>query len=131
MGIDTMSTDTEVKVEEFDPAEYLDVKMETEFHDDSIELDEKADALQDGASQFEKSAGKLKNRFWMENIKMIIIGGLIGLLVLGLIYWNYFASPEVPPPPGHYYPPPQKEYPGGAEGAAQEVEQGAGHHVSE
>ena len=95
------------------------------------ELDEKADALQDGASQFEKSAGKLKNRFWMENIKMIIIGGLIGLLVLGLIYWNYFASPEVPPPPGHYYPPPQKEYPGGAEGAAQEGEQGAGHHVSE
>ena len=95
------------------------------------ELDEKADALQDGASQFEKSAGKLKNRFWMENIKMIIIGGLIGLLVLGLIYWNYFASPEVPPPPGHYYPPPQKEYPGGAEGAGQKVEQGAGHHVSE
>ena len=43
MGTDTTSTDTEVKVEEFDPAEYLDVKMETEFHDDSIELDEKAD----------------------------------------------------------------------------------------
>ena len=34
------------------------------------ELDEKADALQDGASQFEKSAGKLKNKFWMENLKV-------------------------------------------------------------
>ena len=72
------------------------------------ELDEKADALQDGASQFEKSAGKLKNKFWMENLKMIIIGGLLGLLILGLIYWNYFANPETPqPPPNHYFPPQQ------------------------
>ena len=70
------------------------------------ELDEKADALQDGASQFEKSAGKLKNKFWMENLKMIIIGGLLGLLILGLIYWNYFANPETPPPP-----PPPNHYP--------------------
>ena len=68
------------------------------------ELDEKADALQDGASQFEKSAGKLKNKFWMENLKMIIIGGLLGLLILGLIYWNYFANPETPPPPPNHYP---------------------------
>ena len=56
------------------------------------ELDEKADALQDGASQFEKSAGKLKNKFWVENMKMIIIGGIIILLILGLIYWNYSDS---------------------------------------
>ena len=74
------------------------------------ELDEKADALQDGASQFEKSAGKLKNKFWMENLKMIIIGGLLGFLILGLIYWNYFANPESPPPPNHF-PPPQKGFP--------------------
>ena len=68
------------------------------------ELDEKADALQDGASQFEKSAGKLKNKFWVENMKMIVIGGLIGLLVLGLIYWKYWSNPEPnysPPPPGY------------------------------
>ena len=75
------------------------------------ELDEKADALQDGASQFEKSAGKLKNKFWMENLKMIIIGGLLGFLILGLIYWNYFANPESPPPPPNHYPPPQKGFP--------------------
>lgn len=58
------------------------------------ELDEKADALQDGASQFEKSAGKLKNKFWVENMKMIVIGGLIVLLVLGLLYWNYSGNTE-------------------------------------
>jgi len=69
------------------------------------ELDEKADALQDGASQFEKSAGKLKNKFWMENMKMIVIGAVVGLILLGLIYWNYFATPEPAYPP-HYYPPP-------------------------
>ena len=56
------------------------------------ELDEKADALQDGASQFEKSAGKLKNKFWVENMKMIVISGLIVLLILGLIYWNYSGN---------------------------------------
>merc|ERR1712071_410592 len=49
------------------------------------ELDEKADALQDGASQFEKSAGKLKNKFWMENLKAIVASVIIGLFVLGLI----------------------------------------------
>jgi len=67
------------------------------------ELDEKADALQDGASQFEKSAGKLKNKFWMENMKMIVIGAVVGLLVLGLIYWKYFGTPETPvqPPMGY------------------------------
>jgi len=61
------------------------------------ELDEKADALQDGASQFEKSAGKLKNKFWMENLKMIVLGAVIGLFILGLIYWKFFAETEPPP----------------------------------
>ena len=61
------------------------------------ELDEKADALQDGASQFEKSAGKLKNKFWVENMKMIVIGGLIVLLILGLVYWNYSGNNDQHP----------------------------------
>ena len=63
------------------------------------ELDEKADALQDGASQFEKSAGKLKNKFWMENLKTIIACAVVGLFVLGLIYWKFFSTPE---PVTHY-----------------------------
>jgi len=67
------------------------------------ELDERADALQDGASQFEKQAGKLKNKFWMENLKWIIIGSVVGLILIGLIYWKYFSGPEYPPPgPGYY-----------------------------
>ncbi|XP_061659248.1 vesicle-associated membrane protein 2 isoform X2 [Syngnathoides biaculeatus] len=33
------------------------------------ELDDRADALQAGASQFETSAAKLKNKYWWKNAK--------------------------------------------------------------
>jgi len=72
------------------------------------DLEERADALQDGCAQFEKQAAAMKNKFWMENLKAIIAGSVVGLLVLGLIYWKFFM-PQ-PPPPG-YGPPP-----GGAAG---------------
>uniref|UniRef100_A0A8C6M5E2 Vesicle associated membrane protein 1a n=1 Tax=Nothobranchius furzeri TaxID=105023 RepID=A0A8C6M5E2_NOTFU len=35
------------------------------------ELDDRADALQAGASQFESSAAKLKNKYWWKNCKAI------------------------------------------------------------
>lgn len=34
------------------------------------ELDDRADALQAGASQFESSAAKLKNKYWWKNCKV-------------------------------------------------------------
>lgn len=34
------------------------------------ELDDRADALQAGASQFETSAAKLKNKYWWKNAKV-------------------------------------------------------------
>nr|ACY56897.1 RH40025p [Drosophila melanogaster] len=49
------------------------------------ELDDRADALQQGASQFEQQAGKLKRKFWLQNLKMMIIMGVIGLVVVGII----------------------------------------------
>ena len=48
------------------------------------ELDERADALQAGASQFETSAGKLKSKMFWKNMKMMIILGIIIVLVIGL-----------------------------------------------
>ncbi|CAG9567927.1 unnamed protein product [Danaus chrysippus] len=33
------------------------------------ELDDRADALQQGASQFEQQAKSLKNKFWLQNLK--------------------------------------------------------------
>ncbi len=72
------------------------------------ELDERADALQDGASQFEKQAGKLKNKFWLQNMKFIIVGGIVGLILLILLYFKFSGEPQQPmyympppPPPGH------------------------------
>jgi len=79
------------------------------------DLEERADALQDGCAQFEKQAAAMKNKFWMENLKAIIAGSVVGLLVLGLIYWKFFM-PQ-PPPPG-YGPPPGGAAAGG-EGYAQ------------
>ena len=73
------------------------------------ELDERADALEDGASQFEKQAGKLKNKFWLQNLKSMIMMGVIGFILLALVYWKFFAAdpqpyyggypPQQPPPP--------------------------------
>ncbi|KAF8786455.1 Synaptobrevin like protein [Argiope bruennichi] len=49
------------------------------------ELDDRAEALQQGASQFEQQAGKLKRKFWWKNCKMIIIMVIIGVVVVGVI----------------------------------------------
>ena len=56
----------------------------------------------------------MKNKFWMENLKAIIAGSVVGLLVLGLIYWKFFM-PQ-PPPPG-YGPPPGGAPAGGEQGS--------------
>ncbi|XP_073335696.1 vesicle-associated membrane protein 3-like [Pagrus major] len=58
------------------------------------ELDDRADALQAGASQFETSAAKLKNKYWWKNAKMMIILGVICVIVLIVIIGKnlfYFA----------------------------------------
>lgn len=41
------------------------------------ELDDRADALQQGASQFEQQAGKLKRKFWLQNLKVCSMSILI------------------------------------------------------
>ena len=79
-------------------------------------LEERADALQDGAAQFEKQAGALKNKFWLENMKAIVAGSIAGLLLLGLLYWKFFASPPAPAYPPQYAAPPPPA-PGGAPAA--------------
>lgn len=53
------------------------------------ELDQRADALQHGASQFEQQAGKLKRKHWWANIKMMIIMGVIGVVLLIIIIGKY------------------------------------------
>jgi len=71
-------------------------------------LEERADALQDGCAQFEKQAAAMKNKFWLENMKAMIAGGVVGLILLGLLYWKFFmdTGPQYPYPPPGYAPPP-------------------------
>ncbi|XP_051482515.1 vesicle-associated membrane protein 2-like [Apus apus] len=49
------------------------------------ELDNRADALQAGASQFETSAAKLKRKYWWKNCKMMIIIGVVCIVILIVI----------------------------------------------
>ncbi|XP_070801607.1 vesicle-associated membrane protein 2-like [Pituophis catenifer annectens] len=49
------------------------------------ELDNRADALQAGASQFETSAAKLKRKYWWKNCKMMIILGVLCAIILIII----------------------------------------------
>ncbi|KAK2577234.1 hypothetical protein KPH14_003380 [Odynerus spinipes] len=69
------------------------------------ELDDRADALQQGASQFEQQAGKLKRKFWLQNLKMMIIMGVIALIVLIIIVAKFMPESPPPPPPAYAYPP--------------------------
>ena len=86
------------------------------------ELDERADALQDGASQFEKQAGKLKNKFWLQNMKFLIAGGIVGLILLILLYFKFSENNQQGygqnyPPPQYAAPPPSTSQGGSGSGS--------------
>ena len=51
--------------------------------------------MEDGAAQFEKQAGSLKNKYASNNL---IVAAVVGVLVLGGFYWYLFMQP--PPAPG-------------------------------
>ncbi|XP_060658090.1 neuronal synaptobrevin isoform X2 [Drosophila nasuta] len=79
------------------------------------ELDDRADALQQGASQFEQQAGKLKRKFWLQNLKMMIIMGVIGLVIVGIIANKLGligGDQQQPPPYYQQYPPYRPPAPG-------------------
>ncbi|XP_014208264.1 vesicle-associated membrane protein 2 isoform X2 [Copidosoma floridanum] len=78
------------------------------------ELDDRADALQQGASQFEQQAGKLKRKFWLQNLKMMIIMGVIGLIVMAIIVSKFMPDQPAAPPTMYQYPPPPPPPPAGA-----------------
>ncbi|BHF81395.1 hypothetical protein SprV_0702452500 [Sparganum proliferum] len=81
------------------------VNMEKVLERDAAlgKLDDRADALQAGASQFEASAGKLKNKYWWKNMKMTLAIGAVGLILVIALGWYIFggkkteeAAPEAP-----------------------------------
>ncbi|XP_029434452.1 vesicle-associated membrane protein 3 [Rhinatrema bivittatum] len=54
------------------------------------DLDDRADALQAGASQFETSAAKLKRKFWWKNCKMwAILIAVVVVIIIIIIIWSF------------------------------------------
>ncbi|KAI5753864.1 hypothetical protein M8J77_003939 [Diaphorina citri] len=63
------------------------------------ELDNRANALQQGASQFEQQAGKLKKKMWWKNMKwMIIMGTTAAVVLILIILWISDGSDSKPNP---------------------------------
>ncbi|XP_015264612.1 PREDICTED: vesicle-associated membrane protein 3 [Gekko japonicus] len=53
------------------------------------ELDDRADALQAGAAQFETNAAKLKRKYWWKNCKMwAILITVVVILIIIIIVWS-------------------------------------------
>ncbi|XP_065506338.1 vesicle-associated membrane protein 3 isoform X1 [Caloenas nicobarica] len=60
------------------------------------ELDDRADALQAGASQFETSAAKLKRKYWWKNCKMWAILIAVVLIIIIIIIGRNSDQLKVP-----------------------------------
>nr|CAH8823026.1 unnamed protein product [Trichobilharzia regenti] len=99
---------TQAQVDEV--VDIMRVNMEKVLERDAklSQLDDRADALQAGASQFEASAGKLKNKYWWKNMKMNIIIGGVALVLIIALGWYIFGGKkqEAPPPPPAALPAP-------------------------
>ncbi|XP_055526817.1 synaptobrevin isoform X2 [Wyeomyia smithii] len=76
---------TQAQVDEVVGIMRVNVEKVLERDQKLSELDHRADALQHGASQFEQQAGKLKRKQWWANMKMMIIMGIIGVVLLIII----------------------------------------------
>ncbi|KAI1703160.1 synaptobrevin domain-containing protein [Ditylenchus destructor] len=79
---------TQAQVDEVVGIMKVNVEKVLERDQKLSQLDDRADALQEGASQFEKSAATLKRKYWWKNIKMIIIMcAIVILLVIIIVIW--------------------------------------------
>lgn len=104
---------TQAQVDEVVDIMRLNVDKVLERDAKLSQLDDRADALQMGASQFEQSAGALKNKFWLKNLKMMIIMGVVSgifLIVVGAWIYNKMKDPVSPYPAPYPYPQPQPPY---------------------
>ncbi|CAG9791979.1 unnamed protein product [Diatraea saccharalis] len=90
---------TQAKVDEVVGIMRVNVEKVLERDQKLSELDNRADALQHGAAQFEQQAGKLKRKYWWQNLKMMIIIGVIGLILLIIILVYAIPSGNSAPAP--------------------------------
>lgn len=72
--------------------------------DKLADLDERADALQFGAHQFQATAKKVKRKYWWKNLKMwlligVIVAVIIIVIVLASIDWKSTGGSSTPVTP--------------------------------
>ncbi|XP_062842935.1 vesicle-associated membrane protein 3 [Trichomycterus rosablanca] len=81
---------TQTQVDEVVDIMRVNVDKVLERDQKLTELDDRADALQAGASQFETNAAKLKRKYWWKNCKMwaILIVVLLVIVVI-IIIWSH------------------------------------------
>uniref|UniRef100_UPI00398E94FD uncharacterized protein n=1 Tax=Pristiophorus japonicus TaxID=55135 RepID=UPI00398E94FD len=81
---------TQAQVEEVVDIMRVNVDKVLERDQKLSELDDRADALQAGASQFESSAAKLKRKYWWKNCKMMImLGGICAIVVIVIVIYFF------------------------------------------
>lgn len=99
---------TQAKVDEVVGIMRVNVEKVLERDQKLSELDNRADALQHGAAQFEQQAGKLKRKYWWQNLKMMLIIGAIGavLLIIIIVYAVPSGSSNSTPQPSPPVEPP-------------------------
>ncbi|XP_032328770.1 amiloride-sensitive sodium channel subunit alpha isoform X7 [Camelus ferus] len=87
---------TQAQVEEV--VDIMRVNVDKVLERDQIlsELDDRADALQAGASQFESSAAKLKRKYWWKNCKMMIMLGAICAIIVVVIVMSLSRTLPAP-----------------------------------
>ncbi|XP_069774681.1 vesicle-associated membrane protein 3-like [Narcine bancroftii] len=75
---------TQTQVDEVVDIMRVNVDKVLERDQKLTELDDRADALQAGASQFETSAAKLKRKYWWKNCKMwaILITVILVIIII-------------------------------------------------
>ncbi|XP_026765015.1 synaptobrevin-1-like [Galleria mellonella] len=84
---------TQAQVDEVVGIMRVNVEKVLERDQKLSDLDNRADALQHGAAQFEQQAGKLKKKMWWQNMRMmLIIGAIGGVLLIIIIVWATSGS---------------------------------------
>ncbi|XP_032904020.1 vesicle-associated membrane protein 3 [Amblyraja radiata] len=80
---------TQAQVDEVVDIMRVNVDRVLERDQKLTELDDRADALQAGASQFETSAAKLKRKYWWKNCKMwAILIAVILIIIIIIVVWQ-------------------------------------------
>jgi len=77
---------TQAQVDEV--TEIMRVNVEKVLERDAMisALDERADALKEGAEMFEKQAGALKSKMWWKNAKMMIVMAVVGVVFIAAVF---------------------------------------------